>query len=255
MPPRIVLVETGETSGATVQKVFLSHSQADKPFVRLVAAELRVAGLAPWLDEVELLPGDSLVLAISKAVVEASYVIAFLSSASVTSAWVEKELAIAMTLGIDEKRVTVLPILLPGLERSAIPAYLRDQLFIDLRSPLDYDAALILLYRRLLQDGTQGDPEILKVRHVKINADRAELLVAAAKEPMNFDWITQYLIARVQGPKKSRDYTERHFAYWALGEVGGPTAFKVVEQGLQETDKFALQGAEVAWRRLKQSPD
>lgn len=75
-----------------MQHVFLSHCHTDKPFVRLVANEFRTAGLSLWLDELELLPGDSLVIAISKAVADSAYVIAFLSATSVTSAWVEKEL-------------------------------------------------------------------------------------------------------------------------------------------------------------------
>jgi TIR domain len=244
----------GATTEEGLQRVFLSHSHHDKPFVRLVASELRGAGLAPWLDEVELLPGDSLIVAVSKAVVDASYVVAFLSPTSIASAWVEKELAIAMTVGIDEKRVTVLPVLLPGLDRNGIPALLRDQLFIDLRSPLNYDAALIQLYRRLVRDGTQHDLEILKARYVRINADRAERLVDATKDASNAEWIADYLVAHVRGPQKSPDYTERHFVYWALGEIGGAKASEIVEKGLQETDGFARLGAEIAWRRLKRSP-
>jgi hypothetical protein len=233
------------------ERVFLSHGHSDKPFVRLVTDELRGAGFAPWLDEIELLPGDSLIVAISNAVADSAYVIAFLSPTSVTSAWVEKELAIAMTIGIREKRVIVLPILLPGLKREDVPAFLLDQLYIDLRKPSDYDTALTQLYRRLLPDGVARDVEILKARHVNINADRAEHLVHAANDPANRQWITDYLAAHVAGSRMSRDHTERHFAYWALGEVGGATAASAVEAGLKDIDPFARLGAENAWQRIK----
>ena len=231
-------------------RIFLSHSHADKPFVRLVAAELRGAGLAPWIDELELLAGDSLVVAISKAVADSAFVIAFLSRSSVGSAWVEKELAIAMTLGIRQKRVTVLPVMLPGLKREYVPAFLLDQLSIDLTAPANYDDALIQLYRRLLPGTAVKGLDLLKIRHVNINAERAEHLVDAAKDPSNREWITKYLANHVAGPKRSPDNTELHFAYYALGEIGGPPAVALVQAGLQETDAFARLGAEMAWQRL-----
>jgi hypothetical protein len=233
-----------------MQKVFLSHGRADKPFVRLVAAELREAGLAPWLDEVELLPGDSLIGSLSRAVADSDYVVAFLSPTSVTSPWVEEELAIGLTVGIEQKRIVVLPILLPGLESQHIPAFLRARLYIDLRVPANYDMALTQLYRRLLPGTTEKDDEILKVRHININAERAEHLVSAARHPANREWITHYLADHLAGSQKNRDHTERHFVYWALGEIGGPVASDLVQAGLQETDKFARLGAEIAWRQL-----
>jgi len=42
-------------------RIFLSHSSIDKPFVRQLAGRLRLIGLTPWLDEVEIKPGASLI--------------------------------------------------------------------------------------------------------------------------------------------------------------------------------------------------
>ncbi|NEP20038.1 MAG: TIR domain-containing protein, partial [Leptolyngbya sp. SIO4C1] len=38
--------------------VFLAHNSKDKPFVRLIAEELKRFGLKPWIDEEEILPGQ-----------------------------------------------------------------------------------------------------------------------------------------------------------------------------------------------------
>ncbi|HSS76033.1 MAG TPA: toll/interleukin-1 receptor domain-containing protein, partial [Thermoanaerobaculia bacterium] len=40
--------------------VFLSHSAKDKAVVRPIAERLRTDGLRVWLDDWEILPGDSI---------------------------------------------------------------------------------------------------------------------------------------------------------------------------------------------------
>ena len=41
--------------------IFLSHSHVDKPFVRRLASDLIDSGVKVWLDEAEILIGDSLI--------------------------------------------------------------------------------------------------------------------------------------------------------------------------------------------------
>ena len=41
-------------------KVFISHSSLDKPFVRRLTRRLEKEGFRVWLDERELVAGDSL---------------------------------------------------------------------------------------------------------------------------------------------------------------------------------------------------
>jgi hypothetical protein len=44
-----------------MSSIFLSHNHADKPFVRRLAQDLQAAGARVWLDEAEMLIGDSLI--------------------------------------------------------------------------------------------------------------------------------------------------------------------------------------------------
>ena len=63
----------------TNDRIFLSHSSSDKPFVRQLAARLGLIGLAPWLDEVEIKPGASLIGEIEHGLSTSRYLFAVMS--------------------------------------------------------------------------------------------------------------------------------------------------------------------------------
>ena len=92
-----------------------------------------------WLDETELLVGDSLIDRISQAIDEADYVVAILSPSSVRSSWVQQELRQAMTQEVENRFVKVLPVLISDCD---LPEFLRGKVFDDFRKAEDYDEAL-----------------------------------------------------------------------------------------------------------------
>lgn len=126
--------------------LFLSHSHADKKFARKLTADLEQRGVRVWMDEAEMMVGDSLIEKISKAIDDMDYVGVILSKSSVKSQWVRKEVAIAMTQEIMGKRVKVLPLLLEDCE---IPAYIQDKLYADFRSPSGYEKELLRIVSRV----------------------------------------------------------------------------------------------------------
>jgi hypothetical protein len=111
--------------------VFLSHSSIDKPTARIIGAELEKHGLSVWIDECEILPGDSLVFKIAEAIENIDCVCAIISRNSVKSAWVQKELSLAMTKEIEGKRVVVIPVVIDSCN---IPFFIRDKLYADYRN-------------------------------------------------------------------------------------------------------------------------
>jgi hypothetical protein len=119
--------------------IFLSHNHRDKPFARHLAAELKKRGVQVWLDEAEIKVGDSLIKKIQEGLDKMEYVGVILSSNSVGSAWVEKELEIAMYREINGRRVKVLPILFDDCQ---LPSFLIAKAYADFRSPLNYVRAL-----------------------------------------------------------------------------------------------------------------
>ncbi|MDE5457965.1 TIR domain-containing protein [Bradyrhizobium sp. CSA112] len=126
--------------------IFLSHSHADKPFARKLAADLRNAGHSVWIDEAEINIGDSLIGKIRSGLDQVDFVCAILSQASIKSAWVEKELEIASNREIDERRVVVLPLL---VEDVPLPRFLQGKYYGDFRKKASYKAQFETLKRSL----------------------------------------------------------------------------------------------------------
>lgn len=72
-------------------KLFISHSSEDKPFVRMLAADLVAKGHDVWLDEWEIKIGESIPLKIEQALTDADFVLLVLSESATKSNWVERE--------------------------------------------------------------------------------------------------------------------------------------------------------------------
>ncbi|MBV9852056.1 MAG: toll/interleukin-1 receptor domain-containing protein [Armatimonadetes bacterium] len=222
--------------------VFLSHNHADKPFVRMVSADIRASGLMVWLDELELAPGDSIIARVAEAVGDAEYVVAFLSPNSIGSHWVQKELSIGLTLGLQRRRVVVVPVLIGDLRTDQIPYTVIDLLYVDFSQPAHYDAAFSQLLRRL-------KPEFAPERVLSIDDARRQHLLATAREPAMAAWVTRYLIETL--PDR-RDATERYWSYVTLGDIGGPDAAKAIAGGLTDATAMGQQGARDASEQLQE---
>lgn len=129
-----------------MSSVFMNYSHKDKSFVRRLAADLRDAGHTVWIDETEILVGDSLIKKIRIALDNVDFVAAIISLTSIDSHWVQKELDLASNREIDEKRVVVLPVLLDDVE---LPGFLKGKYFADFREEDNYQEGLNKLIKRL----------------------------------------------------------------------------------------------------------
>jgi len=127
--------------------IFMSHTGADKPFVRQLSKDLLARSVPRvWVDEAEIEIGDSLIKKIEEGMKETRYIGVVLSSKSVKAPWVMKELDVAMNREIAGGEVVVLPLL---YERCELPEFLKGKLYADFTSTEAYDAALANLLRRL----------------------------------------------------------------------------------------------------------
>jgi hypothetical protein len=126
--------------------IFLSHSSKDKFFVRELAERLKSYGIRVWLDEAELKIGDSLTQKIAQAIDEMDFVGVILSSNSVNSEWVQRELQVASQKELSKRKVVVLPILLEPVE---IPFFLKDKLYADFSTPEKFEDSFCRLLNAL----------------------------------------------------------------------------------------------------------
>lgn len=108
--------------------VFLSYSSRDKQFAPRIAASLRAAGVRVWIDEGELKLGDSLIERIRDDIDQMDYLAVVLTPSSVRSAWVKREVDIAMNQEINGKKVKVLPLL---LRKCNLPSFLIGKRYAD----------------------------------------------------------------------------------------------------------------------------
>lgn len=127
--------------------IFLSHTGADKPFVRQLRKDLLEHGVPRvWVDEAEIDVGDSLTAKIEEGMKETRYIGVVLSAKSIGAPWVKKELDIAINREITSGEVVVLPLL---YEKCDLPAFLQGKLYADFTSTEEYADGLAKLLRRL----------------------------------------------------------------------------------------------------------
>lgn len=92
--------------------VFLCHASEDKPaVVRPLAYELQRKGISCWLDEAEILWGQSIIERISEGLRSSRFVIVVLSRAFLSKNWPKKELSAVLSMEISSGQIRVLPIL------------------------------------------------------------------------------------------------------------------------------------------------
>lgn len=129
--------DTTETASVPL-RAFLCHSSGDKEPVRVLYKRLLGDDFAPWLDEVDLLPGQDWDAEIRKAVRDSHVAIVCLSKASTTKAgYVQKEIKVALDVADEQPEGTIFIIPL-RLEPCIVPERLKKWQWVDLFSPDGY---------------------------------------------------------------------------------------------------------------------
>ncbi|MCA8976069.1 MAG: toll/interleukin-1 receptor domain-containing protein [Planctomycetes bacterium] len=136
------------STGAEPFDLFLAHHSGDKPIVRQLAAALQQRGVRVWLDEEQLAGGSVWQQELDRILGEVRAA-AILVGPQGLGPWEVPEMLVC----IDEfvrRRMTVIPILLPGLaEPPELPRFLRQFTWVDLSAGL-CDTALDRLAARLV---------------------------------------------------------------------------------------------------------
>lgn len=113
-------------------KVFISHTTADKPFVRRLSARLEKSQFQVWFDEHDLIAGDPLPERVGKALQAAKVILVVVSKESVASKWLRYELNVATDRMI-KGECRVIPVV---IDETPLPAEVIGLLYADCRKGL-----------------------------------------------------------------------------------------------------------------------
>ncbi|HLL76527.1 MAG TPA: TIR domain-containing protein [Pyrinomonadaceae bacterium] len=139
-------------------QVFLCHGSEDKPIVREIYRMLREDGVRPWLDEVELLPGQDWNAEIRRAVRQSHAILVCLSSKSVRKeGFIQKEIKFALDVAEEKPEGTIF-IIPVKLDECELPERLRNWQWVDLRNNDGYDRILRSLRARADECGIEHLP-------------------------------------------------------------------------------------------------
>ncbi|MGZ9130762.1 MAG: toll/interleukin-1 receptor domain-containing protein, partial [Candidatus Binatia bacterium] len=119
---------------------FISYSKKDVQEVEKLARYLSDAGVRPWLDRWELVPGESWADAVRIALCEAPAVLVCIGESGLARSQLDEAGAF-----LEKQRKVVIPVLLPGADMRAIPPWLRQFRLIDFRKGLFREADVIPL--------------------------------------------------------------------------------------------------------------
>jgi TIR domain len=114
--------------------IFVSHASQDKRIASRVAMGLKAFDYDTWYDDWELLPGDSIIERIEAAISKTDVLLVLLSSSSVDSKWVRRELSTGLARQLSGKGVMVIPVVVEDCE---IPDMLADTKYVDLRGDFE----------------------------------------------------------------------------------------------------------------------
>jgi hypothetical protein len=200
--------ESEDEDAKAVPSAFISYAHEDQEFVLALVQELEGQGLEIRYDQVVLRIGDSLIRAISEEIANGDFLIAVVSPDSVQSEWCQKELALAATQGINERRVKVLPVRFRGAD---MPAMLGDTYWGD----ADRDDVPTLA-RRLAaamnaEMGGGGEQAVV---------DAAEAVADAGGQPAHAEFAGDVVVAQLdEVAQKLMDVLHQ----WSKSRAGAPT--------------------------------
>ncbi|MBN1186513.1 MAG: toll/interleukin-1 receptor domain-containing protein [Bacteroidales bacterium] len=126
--------------------LYISHSSKDKEFVRKLANDLIKNGLTIWLDEWNMIPGESFADSMNQAMRDSKYILIIMSPAYFSSEWTKQEYNFGMYEELNSNKVKIIPVL---YKQCDIPIPLKSKLYIDFSSSEKYKPSLEKLIKDL----------------------------------------------------------------------------------------------------------
>lgn len=135
-----------------MKRVFLSYSSKDKAQVEVLARDLRDAKIKVWLDEREILAGDSISKKVEEGISKSGYLAVWLSNNAMESGWVDREWRAMLQKQLDLGSRKIIPLLVDDVE---IPVILADIRAADFRR--GYSSGFADLVRAIRRPDSQAE--------------------------------------------------------------------------------------------------
>jgi hypothetical protein len=117
-------------------RVFLSHSGMDEAAARELAEVLRRSGIEVWFNDIQA--GGRWMSDLEKAIRESFAMIVYIGRLGV-QAWVDREVRFGLVLNTESPdRFRLIPVLGEGADPAALPPFLSQQQFVDLRNKSEW---------------------------------------------------------------------------------------------------------------------
>jgi hypothetical protein len=167
-----------------VPRIFISYSHEDARFADRLRIDLEDRGATVWVDEKEILPGQSISHEIENSLASSDAVLFCLSETSVARPWVQREFRAALTLQLatSDSRPRVIPVLIEPCE---LPVLLRDIKVADFSS--EYQHGLAALLRALDLARIYPKPYAELIRHIEQRQPLETFFVQNLRLP--HDWL------------------------------------------------------------------
>ncbi len=180
--------------------VFLSHNEADKPKVRLLAQRLKAAGVRVWFDDWIIKPGDDIYLAVESGLNAARVQLLCLSQAALDSEWVMLERSTVLFRDPSNKGRRFIPLLLGDCD---LPDTLQRYKHIDFREESEAAFAEVLATCRLETESVPSAPEQKfkkqpakkKAKRVKSAQEIEPLVVLERKLSGHKGWVNSVAVS------------------------------------------------------------
>ncbi len=121
--------------------VFISYFHGDSSFAKQLKSALELRGLEVWIDENEILIGDSFFERINEGLSDSYTFVIILSPESLQREWVKRELASAYAMSVGGK-IKILPVL---HEECILPPLMGDIKYADFRDKKRFDEQIEML--------------------------------------------------------------------------------------------------------------
>lgn len=124
----------GQLSDRKKKRVFLSYATEDKAFSQKIAEQLEKSGVDVWYTERELLPGDSIVEKIGKAISPSDYIFLLLSKNCLKYERVHPKPSMVYLDELTTRDVSIIPVLIDDCK---VPDFLSKFQMLNLRRQTD----------------------------------------------------------------------------------------------------------------------